>query len=68
MSKMNSDSISVESRESLPLVGSSRQSASGDKPSQQIPAEGISSEQLGEAEQDAEDPTHEKEVPAENEK
>ena len=65
---MNSDSISVERRESLPSLGSSRQSAARDKPSQQSPAESISSEQLKEAEQDAEDPTHEKEVPAENEK
>jgi hypothetical protein len=68
MSNMASDSIRDERRESLPLVRSSEQSTAGDKPSRKNPAEGVPSEQLEEAEQDAEDPTHEKAVPPDDQK
>jgi hypothetical protein len=57
-----------ERNESLPWVGSGEQQAAGGKPPGKNPAEGMPGEQLEEAEQDAEDPTHEKEVPAENKK
>jgi hypothetical protein len=63
MGDMSSDSTGVERRESLPLIGSSEQGAARDKPSRKNAAKGLPSEQLEEAEQDAEDPTHEKKVP-----
>ena len=68
MGNMDSNSVPDERREPLPLVSSNEQGPGGDKPSRKNPAEGMPSEQLEEAEQDAEDPTHEKKVPPENEK
>ncbi len=68
MGNMDSNSVPNERRESLRWVSSNKQGAAGDIPSRKNPAEGMPGEQLEEAEQDAEDPTHEKEVPPENEK
>jgi hypothetical protein len=68
MDNMASDSIREERKESLPSVGSGQYGAAVDKPSRKNPAEDKPSEQLEEAEQDAADPTHEKEVPPANEK
>jgi hypothetical protein len=68
MGNMDSNSVPDERRGSLPSVGAVEQDAAGDKPPLKKPAEGLPSEQLEEAEHDAEDPTHEKKVPPENEK
>jgi hypothetical protein len=68
MGNMSSDSTRVVRRESLQSIGSSEQGAAKDEPSRKNAATGMPSEQLEEAEQDAEDPTHEKEVPSENKK
>jgi hypothetical protein len=68
MDNMASGSLFNERIESLPSVGSRQYGLASDKLSQKNPAEDKPSEQLEEAEQDAADPTHEKEVPPENEK
>jgi hypothetical protein len=68
MGNMSSDSTHGERKESTPVIGSSERGAAKDKPSRKNAAKGLPNEQLEEAEQDAEDPTHEKEVPSENKK
>jgi hypothetical protein len=68
MDNMTSDSIRNERIELLSSVDSGQYGAAADEPSRKNPAEDKPSKQLEEAEQDAADPTHEKEVPPENEK